>query len=69
MAVTMDFKVQGMTCSHCVNAVRSEVGLVPGVSAVEVDLTTGRVQVTSESPVDPDVVRAAVQEAGYDLAP
>jgi len=61
------FTVSGMTCDHCVNAVRTEVGRVAGVSGVEVDLAAGVVTVTSEAPLDVESVRAAVDEAGYVL--
>ncbi|KKK04517.1 heavy-metal-associated domain-containing protein [Micromonospora sp. HK10] len=67
--VTTTYQVQGMTCGHCVNSVSTEVGAIPGVTDVQVDLATGRVTVSSESPLDPDAVRAAVDEAGYDLVP
>ena len=62
------YTVTGMTCAHCVSSVSSEVGQLAGVSAVDVDLATGSVTVTSDHPVDRDVVRAAVEEAGYALA-
>jgi len=67
MSVTATYPVTGMTCQHCVNAVRSEVGEVPGVTAVDVDLTAGSVTVTSETPIDVAALRAAVDEAGYAL--
>jgi copper ion binding protein len=62
------YSVTGMTCDHCVRAVQSEVGKVPGVASVSVDLASGRVTVTSDQPVDPAAVQAAVEEAGYELA-
>jgi copper chaperone len=62
------YSVTGMTCDHCVRAVQSELGKVPGVASVSVDLGSGRVTVASEEPVDAAAVRAAVEEAGYDLA-
>lgn len=65
--VTTTYQVQGMTCGHCVNSVSTEVGAIPGVKDVQVDLASGQVTVTSESPLDTDTVRAAVDEAGYDL--
>lgn len=65
--VTTTYQVQGMTCGHCVNSVSAEVGAIPGVKDVQVDLASGQVTVTSESPLDTDTVRAAVDEAGYDL--
>jgi copper chaperone len=64
---TRDYIVQGMTCSHCVLSVREEVAEVPGVSAVDVDLTSGRMTVTGDD-VSDDAVRAAVVEAGYEVA-
>jgi copper chaperone len=64
---TSTYTVKGMTCGHCVNAVSTEVGALPGVTAVEVDLATGAVTVTSEQPVETGSVRAAVDEAGYEL--
>jgi copper chaperone CopZ len=57
-----------MTCEHCRAAVREEVGAVPGVAAVEVDLSAGVVTVEGED-VSPAAVAAAVEEAGYEVAP
>ncbi len=65
---TSTFTVTGMTCEHCVGAVREELGRIPGVADVMVDLPTGRVTVTSETPVTLEAVRAMVDEAGYELA-
>ncbi|MEV1329819.1 cation transporter [Micromonospora costi] len=65
--VTTTYQVQGMTCGHCVSAVSAEVGAIPGVNDVQVDLASGQVTVTSENPLDTASVRAAVDEAGYDL--
>ncbi|MFB9238869.1 heavy-metal-associated domain-containing protein [Plantactinospora siamensis] len=66
--VTNSFTVRGMTCEHCVRAVSGEIGALPGVRDVQVDLANGRVAVTSEAPLDPAAVRDAVDEAGYELA-
>ncbi|WP_157254364.1 heavy-metal-associated domain-containing protein [Nonomuraea typhae] len=60
------YTVTGMTCGHCVASVKEEVGEVPGVTAVEVDLASGRVEVTGQA--DDNLVRAAIKEAGYDVA-
>lgn len=65
-----EFLVTGMTCGHCVSSVKEEVGAIAGVDAVEVVLKKGgasRVTVTSAGPIDADAVRAAVEEAGYQL--
>ncbi|MCF6506283.1 heavy-metal-associated domain-containing protein [Blastococcus sp. MG754426] len=68
MSTTATWTVTGMTCGHCVNAVTEEVSQVPGVTDVEVDLATGGLTVSSEGPVDDGAVRAAVEEAGYEVS-
>jgi copper chaperone len=65
---TQTYTVTGMTCSHCVNSVSAEVGKIPGVTDVQVDLASGAVTVSSDQPVDETAVAAAVDEAGYELA-
>jgi copper chaperone len=59
--------VTGMTCSHCVNAVSAEISKIAGVSAVQVDLEAGKVTITADPQPDHDSLRAAVEEAGYEL--
>jgi copper chaperone CopZ len=68
MAVTNTYTVTGMTCEHCVRAVTGELSALPGVADVDIDLGTGAVTVTSDAPLAADAVRAAVDEAGYELA-
>lgn len=65
---TNDYTVTGMTCEHCVASVTEEIGELDGVEAVEVDLASGTVHVTSTQPLADAAVRAAVDEAGYQLA-
>ncbi len=67
MASTSTFHVAGMTCGHCVSSVRDEVSAIDGVTAVDVDLASGQLTVTSDTPVDAYAVRAAVDEAGYEV--
>jgi len=67
MSSTATYTVSGMTCGHCVSSVTEEVTTIPGVTDVQVDLASGAVTITSDSPVDDDAVKAAVDEAGYEL--
>jgi copper chaperone len=60
--------VTGMTCEHCEKAVREEISAIPGVSQVDVDVASGEVTVLAEPVPDLDTLRAAVEEAGYELA-
>ncbi|WP_007516845.1 heavy-metal-associated domain-containing protein [Pseudofrankia saprophytica] len=65
--VASTYTVTGMTCGHCVNAVTEEISHLPGVSDVRVDLASGTAEVVSDAPLDREAVRAAVEEAGYQL--
>jgi len=65
---TATYTVVGMTCEHCVASVSEEVSAVAGVTAVDVDLASGRLTVSSDGSVDDAAVHAAVDEAGYEVA-
>lgn len=67
MTVSTTYAVSGMSCQHCVDAVTGELSKLDPVEAVQVDLGSGAVTVTSTAPLADDVVRAAIDEAGYDL--
>lgn len=64
---TVTYKVSGMTCGHCVQSVKTEVSKLGGVTNVEIDLGSGQVMVTSEETIDDAALRAAVDEAGYEV--
>jgi copper chaperone len=68
MSTTATYTVTGMSCGHCVAAVTEELTKLPGVSTVAVVLERGHVTVQSEQPLEDEAVRAAVDEAGYELA-
>ncbi|MEV7545182.1 MULTISPECIES: heavy-metal-associated domain-containing protein [unclassified Streptomyces] len=62
------YKVTGMTCGHCEGAVTAELTALPGVTSVKAVASTGEVTVVSAAPLAEADVRAAVDEAGYELA-
>ena len=57
------YTVTGITCGHCVGAIKEEVGAIPGVTGVDLDLA-GAMTVHSEAPVDFDRIVEALYEAG-----
>jgi copper chaperone len=59
--------VKGMTCSGCMNKVTGAVTAVAGVTDVDVDISNGELTVVSDTEVDPQIVRNAVSEAGYEI--
>lgn len=67
-AATRTYTVTGMTCAHCVASVQEEVSEIPGVERVEVDLASGRLDVTGAG-IDDAAVAEAVAEAGYEVTP
>jgi copper chaperone len=65
--IELTYTVPGMSCEHCKTAITSEVSAVDGVQAVDVDLDMKRVVVRGTT-VSDDEVRAAIDQAGYDIA-
>ncbi|MET8040271.1 heavy metal-associated domain-containing protein [Micromonospora sp. NPDC005215] len=61
------YRVAGMACGHCERFVTEEIERIPGVTGVAVDVELDTVTVTSNRPLDIGEVRAAVEEAGYEL--
>jgi copper chaperone len=69
MSVTTVFTVAGMTCDHCVAAVRAEVSKLANFRGVAIDLATGSVTVESDGEIDQAAFAEAVDEAGYEVRP
>ncbi|MEV8099577.1 cation transporter [Kitasatospora sp. NPDC085879] len=67
MSSSVTYTVAGMSCGHCEKSVTSEVSGIPGVTEVAADAKAGTVTVSSAAPLDDEQVRAAVDEAGYEL--
>jgi len=67
MSSTTTYTVSGMSCGHCEKSVSAEVSAIPGVIEVAADAKAGTVTISSSSPLDENQVRAAVDEAGYEL--
>jgi copper chaperone len=62
-----EYEVQGMTCQHCVDAVRSEVTRVDGIEVASINLGLGLLTVAGQDYSD-DAVKGAIREAGYQVA-
>lgn len=67
-SVTAVYQVTGMSCGHCEGSVSAEISQLPGVSSVTAVAASGAVTVVSEAALDEEAVRAAVDEAGFELA-
>ncbi|MER7920294.1 MULTISPECIES: heavy-metal-associated domain-containing protein [unclassified Streptomyces] len=67
-SVTTVYQVTGMSCGHCEGAVSGEISQLPGVISVKAVASSGEVTVVSAAPLDEETVRAAVDEAGFELA-
>jgi len=66
-SVTTVYQVSGMSCGHCEGSVSGEISGIEGVTSVKAVASTGEVTVVSATPLDEDAVRAAVDEAGFEL--
>lgn len=65
MSQAHDLRIRGMSCGHCVKAVKAALEQVPGVERADVEV--GSARVLAEPGVDRDALAAALREAGYEL--
>jgi copper chaperone len=65
---TRSITVTGMTCDHCARAVQAEIGKLPGVTGVDVDVAAGAVRITGDPLPGDTSLREAIEEAGYEFA-
>ncbi|NMZ37163.1 heavy metal translocating P-type ATPase [Pseudomonas proteolytica] len=64
-STTFDLPISGMTCASCVGRVERALNKVPGVQSVSVNLANERAHVEVAGHMDPAVLIAAVEKAGY----
>jgi copper chaperone CopZ len=62
--MVLTLKVEGMTCPHCVAAVKRALEAVPGVTRASPDLESGLVTIEGQ-PEETGLLEAAVEQAGY----
>jgi copper chaperone len=60
-------KIKGMSCGHCVQAVKKALGQIEGVANVEVNLEKGEASFEERTPVDNEILRDRIKKAGYEL--
>jgi len=66
--MSQTINVAGMTCQNCVRHVSDALSAVPDVRSVKVDLGSGTAELESDRPIPASELRAALDEAGYQLA-
>jgi copper chaperone len=60
--------VEGMSCNHCVEAVKNAVGILNGVESVSVDLPNKKVTVEFDSErVSIETIKDTIEDQGYDV--
>ena len=57
--------IAGMTCAHCVRAVFTALGGVPGISRADVSI--GRAVIDHDGTVSRDSIAEAISTAGYEV--
>ncbi|MDR0300309.1 MAG: cation transporter [Streptococcaceae bacterium] len=67
MVTQTKYKIEGMTCDHCVHHVTQALETVEGVSSAKVSLKKEEAVVKAEEGVSVETLKAAVAEAGYSL--
>ncbi|MGE4265707.1 MAG: heavy-metal-associated domain-containing protein [Desulfovibrio sp.] len=60
--------VKGMSCNHCRMSVTKALEALPGVSNVSVDLLSGKASFDAAEPLDPAVIKKAIEKIGFEVA-
>jgi copper chaperone len=60
-------KIKGMSCQHCVMAVRKALSALDGVKEVEVNLEKGEASISHDKPIDLEEVRKTIEKSGYEV--
>lgn len=61
-------KIDGMTCASCALAVERSVGKLDGVTEVNVNFATEKLDVVFEDKINIETIKEAVSKAGYSVA-
>jgi copper chaperone len=66
---TLTLTVTGMSCMGCVNSVKNLLSALPGIANVQVDLTSGQVEIVHDpAQSDRQAICSAIQDGGYGVA-
>ena len=61
----MNFKVEDMSCGHCVKAMEEALHTVPGVLEVDISLEDKTATVKFQDDLSSDAAMTAIRGAGY----
>jgi len=68
MTKTINLKVSGMSCQHCVKSVTESVMELDGVEKVDVSLENGSVDVSYSNPsLEAAKIAETIEDQGYDV--
>ena len=59
--------VDGISCAKCKEAIKNVLMLLPGVEDIAIEGNTGTVSVTSKASISENILKIAVEEAGYSI--
>ena len=60
-------KISGMSCGHCIRAVKEALGGLEGISVLEVNLDQGTAKITHTYPLDQRRLHDVLDAEGYEL--
>lgn len=66
--MTTTVRIKGMSCNHCVQAVAKALQDLPGLTKVEINLSTGVASLDHDDDLDIKAVQDRIVNAGYEIA-
>jgi copper chaperone len=65
---TITFSIPNINCDHCVHTIKSEVGDLAGVKAVEASFDTKKATVTFDGPATEEQIKELLASINYPVA-
>lgn len=67
-AETIELKIEGMDCGHCVKTIETAVGGLPGVEEIKVSLTSNSAVIRLfPDKISRDAIVETIEDAGFDV--
>ncbi len=65
---TVTYSIPNINCGHCVHTIKTELGDLPGVRAVEADAASKKATITFDTPATEDKIKELLAEIDYPAA-
>ena len=59
------FKIENISCGHCVHTIQTELNDLDGITSVEIDQDSKKVEISWQEPLIWDAIKELLEEINY----